>query len=299
MNIALIGLGKMGLGIAERLIKKQHTVYGFDYNDQARQAAQDIGVFCTNDIATLAKHASVFWLMVPAGQPVDDVINLLIPAMQPHDIVIDGGNSFFKDSIRRHTLLSEKNMSFLDCGTSGGMHGKDLGYCLMIGGDVHAFEKIKPITDAIAMPEGIVYTGPAGSGHYVKMVHNGIEYALLQAYAEGFHLLKEGTYKDLPLADIAQTWNHGSIVRSWILHLLENVLKNDTELKDVSGYIAENKTGAWSSQTAREHNIPLETIQKSLDIRAWSRISGGNYATKLVALMRHEFGGHAVKKIDE
>lgn len=299
MNIALVGLGKMGIGIASRLLADKHAVFGFDYNTSAMAAAKDIGIQCAKTMDDLAMHARIFWLMVPAGKPVDDVIDTLLPVLQSGDIVIDGGNSFFKDSQRRSDLLAKHNILFLDCGTSGGIHGASDGYCLMIGGKKEAFEKVQPLLVAIAAPVGIIYTGPSGSGHYVKMVHNGIEYALLQAYAEGFHVLKEGSFNDLPLADIANTWNHGSIVRSWLLQLLGNVLQKDSQLADISGQIGENKTGQWTAQEAQDKNIPVPTIEKSLEVRAWSRLSGGNYATKLVSLLRHEFGGHRVKRIDE
>jgi len=234
--------------------------------------------------------------MVPAGQPVDDVLAALTPHLNPNAIVIDGGNSFFKDSIRRHGQLAAKQIQFLDCGTSGGLHGKATGFSLMIGGNRPAFESIEPIFTAIAAPDGCLYVGPAGSGHFVKMVHNGIEYGLLQAYAEGFHLIKDGPYKDINLADIAHVWNHGAIIRSWICQLAEEVLKKDQDLTGIQGSIGENLTGRWTVDTAKECNVPLPTIQQALDVRAWSRQTGGNYATKLVAVLRNAFGGHAVSK---
>ena len=296
MKIAVIGLGRMGMAIAHRLSQHNHTVLGYDPNPAIQTQAKAEGVQPVDSLVNLASAANVFWLMVPAGQPVDDVLAALTPHLNPNAIVIDGGNSFFKDSVRRHGQLAAKQIQFLDCGTSGGLHGKATGFSLMIGGNRPAFESIEPIFTAIAAPDGCLYVGPAGSGHFVKMVHNGIEYGLLQAYAEGFHLIKDGPYKDINLADIAHVWNHGAIIRSWICQLAEEVLKKDQDLTGIQGSIGENLTGRWTVDTAKECNVPLPTIQQALDVRAWSRQTGGNYATKLVAVLRNAFGGHAVSK---
>jgi len=295
MNVGLIGLGRMGLAIAHRLIQANHNVIGFDQSPTARAEAQKIGVSCVNTIQDVAKHTGTIWLMVPAGKIVDDVIADLLPVLQSDNIIIDGGNSFFKDSVDRAKKLATKNIVFLDCGTSGGLHGKNIGFSLMIGGDKATYEKLLPFFEAIAAPSGHSYIGPSGSGHFVKMVHNGIEYGLLQAYAEGFHLLKEGPYKNLNLEQIADVWNHGAIIRSWILELAQHVFSRDQDFKDIDGAIGENLTGAWMVNTAHDYKVPVKNIEQALEARQWSRETGGNYATKVVALLRHEFGGHTVK----
>jgi 6-phosphogluconate dehydrogenase len=296
MNIGFIGLGRMGQGIAERLINHNHHVIGFDFNQAMCTQAQQLGVTIAQSIADIAQQTSIIWIMVPAGKPVDDVLEQLQQKLHPPSIIIDGGNSHFKDSIRRHDTLAQQHIAFLDCGTSGGLHGKEVGYSLMVGGDRQAYEQALPMVQSIAAPEGYAYMGPTGSGHYVKMVHNGIEYALLQAYAEGLHLLKDGHYKNLDLATITNVWNHGSIIRSWIMNLAHNIYKKDSSFNDISGAIGENKTGQWALEEAEQVKVPMDLLKKSLEIRTQSRQSGGNYATKLVALLRHEFGGHMVEK---
>jgi 6-phosphogluconate dehydrogenase len=299
MKIGIIGLGRMGAGIAERIVNAGHTVFGFDLDAHNTAQAHKLGVHIENKVIDIATKVDVIWLMVPPGKPVDDVLNLLMPALKKDCIIIDGGNSNFKDSIRRAQLVAQKNVSYLDCGTSGGLHGREHGYCLMVGGDKESYDAVSPLLSLIAAPNGMAHVGPSGAGHYVKMVHNGIEYALLQGYAEGFQLLKEGTFKDVPLnlEQISDLWNHGSIIRSFLLELTHNVYKQDQEFKNVSGEIAEGGTGKWTVQEAQEHGIPVPLIEESLAVRARSRATGGNYATKLVALLRNQFGGHAVKKI--
>jgi len=296
MKIGLVGLGKMGAAIAQRLLDGKHDVVGFDPSKEAREAAADAGAATVTDLAQLPKHTRIFWIMVPAGKPVDEVITTLLPALQTGDIIIDGGNSHFPDSVRRYKELKEKNIHFIDCGVSGGLKGREIGFSLMIGGDKDIFEKLSSVFSVIAAPNGFGYMGPAGAGHYVKMVHNGVEYALLQAYAEGFHLLREGEYKDLDLAAVAEVWAHGSIIRSWIAELCRDIFTEDQYLKDVSGHIDENLTGRWTFDEAQKQNIPAKLIGDALDMRAWSRETGGNFSTKVVAMLRNKFGGHAVKK---
>ena len=214
------------------------------------------------------------------------------------DILIDGGNSKFTDSIRRAQMLKTENIFFLDCGTSGGLQGRALGFSLMVGGDEVAYTKIHQILVAIAAPGGVGYVGPSGAGHYVKMVHNAIEYALLQAYAEGFQLLKEGSFKDtvFSLEHISGIWLNGSVIRSWILELSNDIFrKYGQKFEDVIGEIAEGGTGRWAVEDAHEHHVPARVIEESLKVREWSRKTGGDYATKIVAMLRHQFGGHEVK----
>lgn len=296
MKIGIIGLGRMGNAIVSRLLVGMHDVWGFDNDKNAVKLACEIGMRSVESISDLASHVNIFWLMVPAGDVVDNVINELLKHLKPGAIIIDGGNSNFKDSVRRYEYLKSKNIDFIDCGTSGGLHGKDVGFSLMVGGDKKVFQSLEPIFKSIAAPQGYAYMGSSGAGHYVKMVHNGIEYALLQAYGEGFHLLKAGKYKDLDLEKVCDVWNHGSIIRSWILELAHNVFKQDQSLSNVSGQIGENKTGRWTLDEATEQGIPVDLIERSLEIRAESRQTGGNYATKVVALLRNQFGGHPLAK---
>ncbi len=300
MNIGLIGLGRMGQAITHRLIQAHHTVYGYDSNANMRKTFETIGGTSVQSLQEITEHTNIIWLMVPAGKPVDDVLNVLIETFKHQDsiknIIIDGGNSNFQDSIRRSQLLEQKNIFFLDCGTSGGIHGKELGFSLMIGGNKDIYTQIEPLFKAIASPLGYAYMGPTGAGHYVKMVHNGIEYALLQSYAEGFRLLKEGHYKNLDLEKISHVWQNGSIIRSWILDLTNKIFKQDQKFNNISGEIEENLTGRWTLQEAQKQNIPIDLIQRALEIRKESRQTGGNYATKIVALLRNQFGGHQVKK---
>ncbi|OQA36404.1 MAG: 6-phosphogluconate dehydrogenase, NAD(+)-dependent, decarboxylating [Candidatus Dependentiae bacterium ADurb.Bin331] len=294
MNCAVIGLGRMGSAIVYRLLKAGHAVVGYDPSAQARQEAATVGATIVSTLEECAHHAQIMWLMVPAGPIVDQVLRELLPHLNAGAVVIDGGNSKFSDSIRRFQELKSVGIEFLDCGTSGGLHGKEIGFSLMIGGDIQAFQKVEPIFTAIAAPQGYGLVGPSGCGHYVKMVHNGIEYALLQSYAEGLQLLNEGEFKDLDLAKITNIWQHGSIIRSWILELTHEILKKDQKLEKISGTIAESGTGSWTVEEAHKQKVPVKLIEDALEIRAWSRESGGNYATKLVALMRNAFGGHAL-----
>lgn len=299
ITVGVIGLGRMGASIAWRLRQAGHAVIGFDFDQQACSDARAMGVEVVEQLDAIAEKARVIWLMIPQGKPVADAITLLEPKLQAGDIIVDGGNSYFQDSMRHAQDLAQQNIAFLDCGTSGGLHGRDLGYCLMVGGDLKAYEKLIPVFDIIAAPQGYAYVGPSGAGHYVKMVHNGIEYALLQAYAEGFHLLKDGRFKDLDLEKISDVWRHGSIIRSWILDLSHEIFKTDQVFKNISGSIGENLTGQWTVDEAKKQQVPVEMIERALAVRAWSRQSGGNYATKMVALLRKQFGGHPVKKVHE
>ncbi len=292
MNIGIIGLGRMGSAIAERLSHAGHSVLGYD-----RTLLPNADVAKCATLADMAKQTRVIWLMVPI-EAVDSVLDEIVPHLKSGDIVVDGGNSFYEDSMRRAATLAKKGIIFLDCGTSGGLGGREHGFCLMVGGDKAAYEKIKTFLDAIAAPNGVAHVGPSGAGHYVKMVHNGIEYGMLQAYAEGFQILKSGTFKkeSLDLAQISGLWNTSSIIRSHLLGLAHEVFKEDQKFENISGEIAEGGTGKWALQEAKKNVIPAPVLEQSLAVRAWSRESGGNYATKVIALVRHKFGGHAVKK---
>jgi len=297
MNIGLIGLGRMGNAIADRLLHAGYQVIGFDYDSTARAALEDLGGSSVSTLQEVCRNTSILWLMVPVSA-VDELLAAVMPHVKPDTIIIDGGNSYYKDSIRRALLCERNNIDFLDCGTSGGVHGREYGFCLMIGGKKQAYTQLYPVLSAIAAPQGVAYIGQSGTGHYVKMIHNGIEYGLLQAYAEGFQLIKEGSFKDahLDLAQITQVWNNGSIIRSWILQLAQELFTQDQTFDSVIGRIEELGTGQWTAQEAKQLHIPTPVLEESLKVRAWSRSTGGNYATKIIALLRNKFGGHPIKK---
>jgi|SRR5581483_11835344 len=301
MNIAVIGLGRMGQALAYRAAKAGHAVYGYDVNQFPNfdKEIKDIGVVRVDTIHDFSRYTiDVFWLMVPQGAIVDQVIEQLCTFVQPGTIIVDGGNSKFTDSIRRAELLAQRSLFFLDCGTSGGIHGREHGFCLMVGGDKKAYDTIEDVLKDIAMPDGYAYVGKSGLGHYVKMVHNGIEYGLLQAYAEGFDLLKNGEFKKdhLDLEKIAFLWNHGSIIRSWILELVYDIMKEDQNLDAVEGNVAATGMGAWTVERAHLSHVAVPVIEQALKVRIASERNGGNYGTKIVALLRNKFGGHAITK---
>jgi len=294
MKLGLIGLGRMGNAIAQRVIDAGHQVIGFDQSPASCAQAEQLGVTIVASAQEVAQRARIVWLMVPAGEVVDSVLALLRPHLHKDDIIIDGGNSHFKDSIRRAKELEQHGIYFLDCGTSGGLHGRENGFSLMVGGDEASYIKIHPLLEAIAASGAVGLVGPSGAGHYIKMVHNGIEYGLLQAYAEGFQLIKEGSFKNYnpDLEQISRIWNNGAVIRSWILDLAHTIFEQDQEFHKISGRIGQNGTGKWCVENADENNIPVPVIQAALKVRALSEQTGGNYATKLVALLRHAFGGH-------
>ncbi len=300
MNVGIIGLGRMGNAIAYRALKAGFTIIGFDYDQRAQKEAAAMGVEVVDSLEAMAQKVGVIWLMVPVAR-VDEVLDEIIPYMKAGDIIIDGGNSYYEDSIRRAAHLLEHDITFLDCGTSGGIVAKERGFCLMVGGDEKVYKKMVPFFKAIAASEGYERVGKSGTGHYVKMVHNGIEYGLLQAYAEGFTVIKDGTFKkdEIDLEKLSALWNHGSIIRSFILELTHDIFKKDQELKNISGEIEQHGTGAWTAQEAHKHAIATPVLDKSLEVRGWSMRTGGNYTTKLIAMLRHAFGGHAVKKTKE
>lgn len=296
MKVGLVGLGKMGSIIAQRLVDAGYCVVGYDVSVHACEQAAQIGVQTVADIESLATQCRFVWLMVPAGDIVDSIVSTLLSHLKCGDVVVDGGNSYYRDSMRRAKLLETRGAHLLDCGTSGGLQAREYGFSLTVGGDQASFTKTRVIFDALAAPDGVSYVGTSGAGHYVKMVHNGIEYGLLQAYAEGFQLLKEGFFSGLDLQEIARVWNQGAVVRSWILALMEDVLRDDQGLEQVSGKVAESGTVRWMVEDAQAHHIALEVINAALQARLTSMRTGGNYSTKLVAVTRNRFGGHAIEK---
>ncbi len=297
MELAMVGLGRMGMNMLERLAKDGHTVYGFDTSPEKRQEADQRG---GKGVATLdeAVHGQsqtpkIVWIMVPQGKPVDDTIAHVKTLLKPGDIIIDGGNSYFKDSVHRSKGLEPDQINYIDCGTSGGIWGLKEGYCLMMGGNPDAVKTAEPIFKTLAPPDGYVYCGASGSGHYVKMVHNGIEYGMLQSYGEGFDILHASEYQ-LDLTAIASAWRYGSVVRSWLLDLLVLAFKDDTNLQHVRGYVEDSGEGRWTIQEAIDHNVPAPVITASLFERFHSRETE-NFAAKVIASLRNEFGGHAIK----
>ncbi len=300
MEIAMVGLGRMGMNMLERLAQDGHKVYGFDVSpDKVPEVEKKGGVGVTDlgeAISRQQQTPKVAWIMVPQGKPVDDTIAHLKAVMSPGDIIIDGGNSYFKDTVHRAGELEQSGIHYIDCGTSGGVWGLKEGYCLMYGGNPEAAKFCEPVFKTLAPDDGYVYTGASGSGHYVKMVHNGIEYGMLQAYGEGFDILHASEYK-LDLTEIASAWRFGSVVRSWLLDLLVLAFKSDENLQKVRGYVEDSGEGRWTIQEAIDHNVPAPVITSSLYERFHSR-QPENFAAKVIASLRNEFGGHAVKSIE-
>ncbi|MGH7651354.1 MAG: phosphogluconate dehydrogenase (NAD(+)-dependent, decarboxylating) [Gemmatimonadaceae bacterium] len=298
MRLAMIGLGRMGGNMSERLMKGGHEVVVYDRSADAVQRIVSLGAVgaaSTNEVTSKLKPARIVWIMVPAGRPVDDTIASLLPGLAKGDVIIDGGNSNFHDSLRRAQELQPKGIHFVDAGTSGGIWGLANGYCLMIGASPEAFKLCEPIFKTLAPPDGYAHMGPPGSGHYVKMIHNGIEYGMLQAYAEGYEILHASTEFKLDLHKIAAVWNHGSVVRSWLNELAETAFEKDGDLKDLRGYIEDSGEGRWTVQEAIDLNVPAPVITLSLLTRLRSRQSD-SFSAKVIAALRNEFGGHAVKK---
>ena len=297
MEIGIVGLGRMGGNMAERLIQRGHTVVGSDLEEAPRQRLNDlggVGVGSTTELVSkLTQTPKVVWVMVKAGLVTDLVINEAAEALKPGDIIIDGGNSRFTDSQRHAQELKAKGILFLDAGTSGGVWGLQEGYCLMVGGSEDAFKTVEPLLLALAPEGGLLYTGPAGSGHYVKMVHNGIEYAMMQSYAEGFEILKASPYPNLDLQQICELWRHGSVVRSWLLDLAADAFKKDPNLDAISGYVEDSGEGRWTVMESIEHAVPAPVIALSLYLRFRSRQTD-SFSMKVLAALRNEFGGHPV-----
>jgi 6-phosphogluconate dehydrogenase len=300
MELGLIGLGRMGFNMAERLRQGGHKVVGFDFNAEAvgkLTAAGSLGVQSIDDLVKNLKTPRAIWIMVPAGDPVDQTIAKLEPLMQKGDIFIDGGNSNYKDSQRRYAQLTAKGFNFVDVGTSGGVWGLKEGYSMMIGGDPDPVEHLRPIFETLApaKDKGWGRVGPAGAGHFVKMVHNGIEYGMMQSYAEGFSIMKHKEPLHLDLTQIAEIWQYGSVVRSWLLDLTVDALKKNPELDGLEAYVPDSGEGRWTVAEAIDLNVSAPVITESLIRRIRSR-EDNNFSDRMLSIMRNEFGGHAVKK---
>lgn len=297
MQVGFVGLGRMGAAMVKRLLRHRHRVVAYDRNPEAvREAARQgaRGVDSLGALMAQLRPPRVVWLMVPAGGPVTAVLRGLESHLQAGDMVIDAGNSRYTDSGERARAFQQAGIHFLDVGTSGGIRGLEHGYCLMVGGDPKAFRRTEPLFRALAPKDGYAHVGPSGAGHFAKMVHNGIEYALLQAYGEGFELLAESDYR-LDLHQLARLWNRGSVVRSWLLELAEAALAKDRRLRRIRGYVEDSGEGRWTVEEAVARRVPLPAIALSLFARFRSR-QKDSFAAKLIAALRQEFGGHAVKK---
>ena len=298
MNIGIIGLGKMGMAIAKRAIQHNHTVAGFAPSAETRELSASFGVKPYESVQDLIANLPAprtIWLMVPAGEITRSTIAILAETLEAGDTVIDGGNSYFKDSQAQAELLETKSINFIDVGTSGGLKGEQIGFSLMIGGQEELVNSYNSLWEALAAPNAYAYMGAAGSGHFVKMVHNGVEYGIMQAMAEGFELVKSGPYSNLDLQEVSKVWKNGSIIRSFLMDLAYEAFQKDADLSSLSDYVDDNGMGRWTVDTAIEHAIPAPVITDAVFARFRSR-QEESFAGKTLAALRNEFGGHEVKK---
>jgi 6-phosphogluconate dehydrogenase len=297
MQLGMVGLGKMGNFMTQRLIGGGHQVIAFDRDPKAVALAAAAGATGATTlpemVAKLTDSPKVAWVMVPAGAPTDETITQLADEMGSGSIIIDGGNTNYKDGLRLYEVCKSKGVSLIDAGTSGGVWGLKEGYCLMVGGDDQQVRHCEPIFLTLAPPKGYAHVGPAGSGHFSKMVHNGIEYGLLQAYGEGFEILKDSPYQ-YDLGQLAELWCHGSVIRSWVLELLVLAFRQDPQLEAIRGYVDDTGEGRWTVEAAIDENVPAPVITLSLLARMASR-QDESFSAKVVAALRNQFGGHAVK----
>jgi 6-phosphogluconate dehydrogenase len=296
MKIGMVGLGRMGGNMTLRLLRKGHQVVGFDPGTEAREAVVRAGAEDASALEELVEKLEaprIVWIMVPAGDITERTVRELARLLRAGDTVIDGGNSNWRDSIRRAGALERAGIALLDCGTSGGVWGLENGYCLMVGGARPAFDRARPILESLAPENGYAHMGASGSGHFVKMVHNGIEYGLLAAYGEGFEIL-QASGLDLDLPRIAGIWRHGSVIRSWLLDLLVDAFERDPGLETVRGYVEDSGEGRWTVQAAIDEEVPAPVTAMALFSRFASR-QDGSYAAKVVAALRREFGGHVLE----
>jgi 6-phosphogluconate dehydrogenase len=295
MQIAIIGLGRMGINIARRLLLGGHEVVAFNRTpSKTDQLAKEgaIGAYSIPEMVDKLSFPRIIWIMLPAGSTVDEHINKLNEILSPGDIVIDGGNTYYKDDIRRGDQLAEKGIKFMDTGVSGGIWGLEKGYCLMIGGEKETYQYLEPIFKTLAPEKGYLFCGGVGAGHFVKMVHNGIEYGMMQAYGEGFDILEASPYSEsLDYAAVSHLWNQGSVVRSWLLELMESAFAKEPKLSDISGYVEDSGEGRWTIQQAIETGVSAPVIALSLMRRFRSQVQD-SFSDKVVAALRREFGGH-------
>jgi 6-phosphogluconate dehydrogenase len=299
----MIGLGKMGANMTRRLLRNDHDVVGFDLSEDAVQEIQAAGAGGATSLDALVDHLDpprVLWMMVPAGDPVDQTIDTLLPLVDDGDILIDGGNSNYKDTLRRADRVQEHGVHYVDVGTSGGVWGLEQGYSMMVGGPDEAVDVLRPALETLAPgpDKGWGHMGTVGSGHFVKMVHNGIEYGMMQAFAEGFDIMQAKPEFDLDLHQVAETWRFGSVIRSWLLDLTARALEDDPDLPDIAPWVNDSGEGRWTVKEAIDLDVPAPVITDALIARLDSRVED-SYTHKLLAAMRNQFGGHAVKSSDE
>jgi 6-phosphogluconate dehydrogenase len=297
MKLAMIGLGKMGLNMARRLMQGDHEVVAYDLSKDAVEQIAAEGATASASLQQAIGMLSmprIVWIMLPAGRPVEDTISQLKELLSPEDIIIDGGNTYYKDDLRRYQALEQAGIRYMDVGVSGGIWGLKAGYCMMMGGDRDVFKYLNPIFETLAPGEGYLYCGKTGAGHFVKMVHNGIEYGMMQAYGEGFEILDASDFADaFDYARIAHLWNQGSVIRSWLLELAEDAFGKDAGLSDITGYVEDSGEGRWTVQQAVDTGVPAEVITLALMRRFRSR-QQDPFTDRVLAALRREFGGHAV-----
>jgi 6-phosphogluconate dehydrogenase len=296
VRLGMVGLGRMGGNMSTRLVRLGHGVVGYARGEESRRAAAANGAEVVDSLeaqVAALEPPRTLWLMIPAGDPTEATVASLGDLLDRGDLVVDGGNSNFTDSVRRAAALAERGVAFVDAGVSGGIWGLEEGYCIMLGGPPEAVDRLRPALDALAPEGGWAHVGPSGAGHFVKMVHNGIEYGLLQAYGEGFEILRSSVY-DLDLRQVAEVWRHGSVVRSWLLDLLVRALESDPGLETVRGYVEDSGEGRWTVLTAIDQDVPAPVTALSLFARLASR-QDESFAAKVIAALRREFGGHAVR----
>jgi len=302
MQIGFVGLGKMGGNMVHRVRRdSDHEVVAFDFSADAVKAAEGHGAAGAGSLEEVVQKLSApraVWVMVPAGQPTQDTVEKLLSLLSQGDTIIDGGNSRWTDSVARHQQCAGHGIHFVDVGTSGGVWGLEVGYCMMVGGDPEPVDRLAPILDVLAPPDGWARMGGPGSGHYVKMVHNGIEYGLMQAYAEGFELLHKSEY-GLDLEQIANVWGQGSVVRSWLLELAARAFAADgSDLSNLEGWVEDSGEGRWTLESGIDHDVPMPALTAALFARFSSRHNGA-YTARLLAALRNQFGGHAVKSVQK
>ncbi len=301
MKLAMIGLGKMGMGMTRRLLANSHKVVAFDLSTASIAEAEQAGAIpahTINEAVAQLDTPAIAWVMVPSGAPVNSVISELAGLLKAGDIVIDGGNSRYTESIKHAEMLAEHGIQMLDIGVSGGVWGEAFGFNLMAGGEAFAFGHIEPILNALAPEDGYMYVGPSGSGHFVKMVHNGIEYGMMQAIAEGFELMQAKEEFELDLAGVAELWSHGSVIRSWLLELTGNALTEDPGLDDLQAFVPDSGEGRWTVEESIDLRVPVPIITLALQMRFRSR-QANSFGARILAAQRNQFGGHAVRKVEE
>jgi 6-phosphogluconate dehydrogenase len=301
MKIGMVGLGRMGLNMARRLLRGGHQVVAYNRSPDKTEALAREGGEASFSLAELVgklEGRKVVWLMLPAGRPVDEHLDQLLELLGPGDLIVEGGNSYFKDDIRRAERLSGHGLHYLDVGVSGGIWGLRVGYCTMVGGRRDDFDYLTPVFKTLAPPEGYMYCGPTGAGHFIKMIHNGIEYGMMQAYGEGFALIEASSYKQASYGDLSRLWNRGSVIRSWLLELLETAFDDDPQLTGIQGYVDDSGEGRWTVMQAVESGVSAPVITSALFRRFESRQPDA-FENRVLAALRRQFGGHAVKKQDE